>query len=56
MAKLIGGSGPNSLLARYLVLTHGEAVMADSIQALTAEIRAFRDARDWLHGLFDQER
>lgn len=38
----------NSLLARRPALAHRNAVMADTIQALTAEIRAFRDARDWM--------
>ena len=37
-----------SLLARRLDLAHRDTVMADTIQALTAEIRAFRDARDWM--------
>jgi dCTP diphosphatase len=36
-----------SLLARRLRLAHRKAVMSDTIHALTAEIRAFRDARDW---------
>jgi len=38
----------NSLLARRRHLTHCDAVMADTIQVLTAEIRAFRDAREWM--------
>ena len=36
------------MLAGGARLVHRGAVMADSIAELTAEIRAFRDARDWL--------
>jgi hypothetical protein len=36
---------PNSLLASQRGLAHRDLVMADTIQALTTEIRAFRDRR-----------